>query len=506
MATTPVTERARPVGWRDVIRTGPGELRDRVRALPEEAWSQDPAALLALAASFRTPGDTNPYAAEPYLDAADELIAVDSVDPALRVLAPIVRSLQSRELGRFAHARGLLAAAGRELAASKLPFTVRVELQAFLLLHDGVCALFAGRIGEGRQTLLRALNLAGPQTPPALRAEASGCLSLIELRTGSLRGAEGHLADARRGAAEARSHPISLAPVRLAEAALAIEHGDSAGLEGRFESLISDTTGTEYESLALAELALVRETTDEGIVDILQELQLRIRGWETPNLPQMMHDDTRIALLVRRREAVAARAEIARLTVDERHSQCAATWSARLALDAGDAVHTIELTAPCLAMGDAHSPRTATLAVLVTAAAHARLGDLRTADALFMQAVTLAAPTGSVRPFGILPRRELTVLASRARRSAESSSVRETVEAISARFPARDDAVPDRLSARELVVLSHLVAGATQQRISFELTVSPNTVKTQVRSIYRKLGVTSREGAVQRARALGIID
>ena len=37
------------------------------------------------------------------------------------------------------------------------------------------------------------------------------------------------------------------------------------------------------------------------------------------------------------------------------------------------------------------------------------------------------------------------------------------------------------------------------------LNVSMNTVKTHTRAIYRKLGVSTREDAVQRGRALGIL-
>ena len=39
-----------------------------------------------------------------------------------------------------------------------------------------------------------------------------------------------------------------------------------------------------------------------------------------------------------------------------------------------------------------------------------------------------------------------------------------------------------------------------------ELFVSPNTVKTHAVSIYRKLGVSSRGGAVTRARELGLLE
>ncbi|MEQ8834312.1 MAG: LuxR C-terminal-related transcriptional regulator [Miltoncostaeaceae bacterium] len=56
------------------------------------------------------------------------------------------------------------------------------------------------------------------------------------------------------------------------------------------------------------------------------------------------------------------------------------------------------------------------------------------------------------------------------------------------------------LSARERVVLGMLAGPASLREIAAELVVSPNTVKTQVRAIYRKLGVSDRAGAVAAAR------
>ena len=51
----------------------------------------------------------------------------------------------------------------------------------------------------------------------------------------------------------------------------------------------------------------------------------------------------------------------------------------------------------------------------------------------------------------------------------------------------------------------HLAAGEPLQRVAWLLSVSPNTVKAQARSIYRKLGVDSRYSAVQRGRSLGLL-
>jgi LuxR family maltose regulon positive regulatory protein len=41
--------------------------------------------------------------------------------------------------------------------------------------------------------------------------------------------------------------------------------------------------------------------------------------------------------------------------------------------------------------------------------------------------------------------------------------------------------------------------------IGRELYLSPNTIKTHTRALYRKLGVSDRRDAVARARELGII-
>lgn len=60
------------------------------------------------------------------------------------------------------------------------------------------------------------------------------------------------------------------------------------------------------------------------------------------------------------------------------------------------------------------------------------------------------------------------------------------------------------LTRRELVVLAHLSDDVTLDDVARELFVSRNTVKTQVRSVYRKLGISTRAEAVVHARRLGL--
>jgi len=60
------------------------------------------------------------------------------------------------------------------------------------------------------------------------------------------------------------------------------------------------------------------------------------------------------------------------------------------------------------------------------------------------------------------------------------------------------------LSPRERVVLAELVEDVTLEHIARTLFVSRNTVKTQVRSIYRKIGASTRAEAAAWAVAAGL--
>ncbi|GIG36858.1 LuxR C-terminal-related transcriptional regulator [Cellulomonas pakistanensis] len=64
--------------------------------------------------------------------------------------------------------------------------------------------------------------------------------------------------------------------------------------------------------------------------------------------------------------------------------------------------------------------------------------------------------------------------------------------------------VVDLLSPRELVVLAELTSDDSLEDIARRQFVSRNTVKSQVRSIYRKIGASTRDEAVAWARSAGL--
>jgi len=63
----------------------------------------------------------------------------------------------------------------------------------------------------------------------------------------------------------------------------------------------------------------------------------------------------------------------------------------------------------------------------------------------------------------------------------------------------------DELTAREQAVLRLLPSGLSAREIGSELGISRDTIKTHTKSIYRKLGASSRRDAVARARDLDLL-
>jgi LuxR family maltose regulon positive regulatory protein len=61
------------------------------------------------------------------------------------------------------------------------------------------------------------------------------------------------------------------------------------------------------------------------------------------------------------------------------------------------------------------------------------------------------------------------------------------------------------LTERERAVVQCLVTDQTNAQIASQLVVSVNTVKTHLKSVFRKLGVERRQDVYQRAQQLGMV-
>jgi LuxR family maltose regulon positive regulatory protein len=145
---------------------------------------------------------------------------------------------------------------------------------------------------------------------------------------------------------------------------------------------------------------------------------------------------------------------------------------------------------------------------LLAGLAHRELGDLHAADQAAERALALAEPDRLVLPFAMTGSRELLEALPR-HQTAHAALLADILDVLHGSPPPAEDqpAPPDaeELSPGELRVLRYLPTNLSRPEIAGELSVSPNTVSTHIRSIYAKLQVRDRSSAVQRARELRLL-
>jgi LuxR family transcriptional regulator, maltose regulon positive regulatory protein len=151
--------------------------------------------------------------------------------------------------------------------------------------------------------------------------------------------------------------------------------------------------------------------------------------------------------------------------------------------------------------------------LVLTALSYIARADLEQAQQALLTALTLAQPEGYVRLFldegeglagllrAIVANSSEDALGKYAR-----SLLSTTVCECAGEAPALiSGSAVDHLSPQELRVLQLLAAGHSNQQIAETLVVSVNTIKTQLKSIYRKLSVTNRVAACMAAQRLNLL-
>jgi LuxR family maltose regulon positive regulatory protein len=138
---------------------------------------------------------------------------------------------------------------------------------------------------------------------------------------------------------------------------------------------------------------------------------------------------------------------------------------------------------------------------LVQAEAAAQSDDMDSCRAAVVAALTLGEAMGVVRPFALAMGLTGELLRSSPPTDVSAQFAEQLSEAL--RVVHSEIAAP--LSERELAVLALLPSLLSGSEIAGELTVSVNTVKSHIRSIYRKLGVSSRRDAVRLAQERKLI-
>ncbi len=184
---------------------------------------------------------------------------------------------------------------------------------------------------------------------------------------------------------------------------------------------------------------------------------------------------------------------------------------ARLALRHGQAPAALEQLERWRADArDQGRSRSEMEALLLFALAHSAQRDPSAAQAALVRALSLAQPAGYRRlfldegqPLAALLQAALPGLTRRPLAAYAAALLR----AFAQPHLPRDTRHPSRLeplSPQEQRVLRLLSAGLSNAAIARELVVSTNTIKTQLKSIYRKLDVANREEAAEAARELDL--
>ena len=182
------------------------------------------------------------------------------------------------------------------------------------------------------------------------------------------------------------------------------------------------------------------------------------------------------------------------LEVDPEAKRHRAAW-ALVSFQSGEYTQVIDTV-----IGDDLAPRQTVTLSLLRACSALRLQQRAVALDAFQTAVSTSTQTSMLRPFLMVPRTDLLELAG------DDVEVRELLDRLDSRgglLPEPQDG--SGLSPREMQVLEVVATGASFAAVASRLFVSPNTVKSQMRDIYRKLNVRGRDHAVERAHELGLL-
>jgi LuxR family maltose regulon positive regulatory protein len=215
--------------------------------------------------------------------------------------------------------------------------------------------------------------------------------------------------------------------------------------------------------------------------------------------------------LVRLGQTAQAEEALAGLREDERDSAEMRIAAAALRLAAGDPQAAVDTLAPVLD-GPVIGVRLIRMvaALLVEVRAREALGEPAAAGRALERALDITESNGMLLPFLLDPAPGLLERHLR-RRTAHPALISRILNLL--RSPARAVPMPgargldlaDQLTDSETRILRYLPSRLTAQDIANELSLSVNTVGTHTRHLYAKLGVHSRQEAVDRARTLGLL-
>ena len=481
-------------------------LRGLLAELPESVLPDDP--WLATVRALELHDSGSPERLAQRVARAEELWAGQEGDDAVlhAMVLALVRAAAARARYDVVLAADecerALALGDSVEAGAVAQWTALPSYRAFADLLLGKSLVWQGRLEEAEGSLMRAASSGPGRRPDPVDGGllASAYLSLVLAMRGALRQATAHAEHALSlGGARGWSDEIQSTSAWLSLALVHLQRGDALAarraldeatlvLERRPDALLEvcRTLGTARLLGENADPAAARAALGEAhrMLEVLPEVPF-LTGW---------------CLLVEAELELnggSPAAVLALLPPGSRlgDSPAAHVLRGRALLRDGCAESALAEVEPLTA---GRRPGVAAIeALVVTALAQEALRQDGAALLALTQALQAAEGEGWVRPF-LRERERLTPLLERYRTVVLTSSPLVTrLLAPASSSSARSIALTDR----ELAVLQLLPSMMSNEQIARELFVSVNTVKVHLKSLYRKLGVTSRREAVMAGAA-----
>ena len=400
-------------------------------------------------------------------------------------------------VGALARARVVQTLVGEGVADtdwSPLAFGLAVQAQLWL-----------GDVAGARATLETVRRtLVGPSVASAVRVPALA--ALIALLSGELPHAERLAHEALTAADEHRLHPVNFgrAEPELTLAILAIEHDRPDEAEARLERVMHIAEGRRrppIEVMAHLQMARVAATRgdDRAAADAVARARTPQPNATAPVVAWIDRAELRLAL--DRGDLTAADELWRRLPP----SPATDLLAARLRLAADDPAAARHVLAgmdplPTRWLQIEHG--------LLTALATAP-SDLDAAHRALHSTLAQAEPAGFLRTIidcGPGMWKLLESLPARGRIGDHVERLLDTARrVVPTPTPTNQLGLVESLSDRELTVLRYLSSRLDTTEIARTLYISANTVRSHVKAIYRKLGVNSRQQAVEASRSLHLL-
>jgi LuxR family maltose regulon positive regulatory protein len=385
-----------------------------------------------------------------------------------------------------------------------------------LLVARGVVELWSGHLDEAAGVLDAGVRAASASGTEHEQAECLGYLALAEgLRGGLCRAAE-LTAQAAVPVTAGDPHPPVTQSNPAATVAMALVHMERNEMRAT-RSLLKQTDvalGARPDTLigTVAWLVAARVGLAEGRADVTAQCVAKARsGWRVPDwLEQRLTQvESQACLAAGHVQAGLAIAE----RIDRDSSLEAAIMHARAWAAAGDTSNARRALSPVLAAHHGAAEQVQLQAWLVDAQLSYNSGNRVRGRRSLTSALRLAEREQLRLPF-VLERRWIKQALERDPELARSyqrllaPTLRRGQLPASVNAPAPDQpaiVAVEPLTEREREVLRHVSDMLNTAEVASEMYISINTVKTHLKSIFRKLAATHRGEAVRRAQQLELI-